>query len=56
MLYDNLLGKLLFNYTGASGSIAAVVISPVIAQMVDQKANFMHKGIMVEFVGDAQDS
>ena len=33
-----------------------MVISPLITLMVDQKRNFIHKGITVEFVGDAQDS
>jgi len=65
LLHDNLFGRLFYSmyvvlkifhdHTGSTGSIA-VVISPLIALMVDQKQNFMHKGIMVEFVWDAQDS
>ena len=38
---------------GRKGSIA-VIITPLIALMIDQKRSFQHKGITVEFVGEAQ--
>ena len=39
---------------GCKGSIA-VIITPLIALMIDQKQSFKHRGIMVEFhVGEAQ--
>ena len=40
--------------SGRKGSIA-VIITPLIALMMDQKRSFMHRGITVEFVGEAQD-
>lgn len=42
-------------FTGCKGSIV-VVITPLIALMVDQKQNLMRMGISVDFVGEAQDS
>ena len=38
---------------GCEGSIV-VVITPLIALVVDQKQNLMQMGISVEFVGEAQ--
>ena len=38
---------------GCKGSIA-VIITPLIALMIDQKRSFKHRGITVEFVGEAQ--
>ena len=38
---------------GRKGSIA-VIITPLIALMIDQKRSFKHRGITVEFVGEAQ--
>ena len=32
-----------------------MIITPLIALMIDQKRNFEHKGIAVEFMGEAQD-
>ena len=47
--------NMLFNVNeGCAGSIV-VVITPLIALMVDQKKNFAHTGVSVEFVGKAQD-
>ena len=46
---------MLFNVNeGCAGSIV-VVITPLIALMVDQKKNFAPTGVSVEFVGKAQD-
>ena len=41
-------------HSGRKGSIA-VIITPLIALMMDQKRSFKHRGITVEFVGEAQD-
>ena len=41
-------------FEGCTGSIA-VVITPLIALMVDQKKNFTPTGVSVEFVGEAQE-
>ena len=41
-------------HSGRKGSIA-VIITPLIALMIDQKRSFKHRGITVEFVGEAQD-
>ena len=40
---------------GVQGSIV-VVITPLIALMIDQKEKLSKKGLSVEFVGEAQDS
>ena len=32
-----------------------MIITPLIALMIDQKQSFNHRGITVEFVGEAQD-
>ena len=39
---------------GRKGSIA-VIITPLIVLIIDQKQCFEHKGMAVEFVGEAQD-
>ena len=60
-LYDFMFGKflktmcskgLMFN-VGCEGSIV-IVITPLIALMVDQKRNLMQMGISVEFVGSTK--
>ena len=38
---------------GRKGSIA-VIITPLIALIINQKRSFKHRGITVEFVGEAQ--
>jgi len=40
-------------FIGTSGSIA-VVVTPLISLMIDQREKFKQKGIRVEFVGEAQ--
>lgn len=65
LLFDFMFGKFLESYMqcvyyvihvneGRTGSIV-VVITPLIALMVDQKKNFSPTGVTVEFVGKAQD-
>ncbi|XP_065898784.1 ATP-dependent DNA helicase RecQ-like [Dysidea avara] len=45
---------LLFDFLfGAQGSIA-VVVTPLISLMIDQKGKFLQRGLKVEFVGEAQ--
>ena len=42
-----------FIYVGVEGSIA-VVVTPLISLMLDQRNKFILRGIITEFVGDAQ--
>ena len=42
-------------YTGTESSIA-VIVSPLISLMMDQKLNFSPTGISTEFVGEAQEN
>jgi len=70
LMFDYLFGKKLLTYSyiyiltcnhimatlcfiGTSGSIA-VVVTPLISLMIDQREKFKQKGIRVEFVGEAQ--
>jgi len=47
-------GYYINSFIGREGSIV-IVITPLIALMVDQKRNFKRMGMSVEFVGKAQD-
>ena len=59
LLFDLMRGNLIFydngcHYiSGISGSIA-VIITPLISLMLDQKEKFLQKGLRVDFVGQAQ--
>ena len=60
LLFDLMRGNLIFydngchQYnSGISGSIA-VIITPLISLMLDQKEKFLQKGLRVDFVGQAQ--
>ena len=39
--------------TGVSGSIV-ICITPLISIMMDQRAKFKHRGLVTEFIGEAQ--
>lgn len=64
-LFDLLLGKfyilcvseiwLYFDMIGITGSIA-VVVTPLISLMIDQREKFLQKGLRVEFVGKAHEN
>jgi len=38
---------------GTQGSIA-VVVTPLISLMIDQKGKFLQRGLKIEFIGEAQ--
>ena len=44
---------IIIRISGISGSIA-VIITPLISLMLDQKEKFLQKGLRVDFVGQAQ--
>ena len=48
-----LAGKLNHAISGVTDCIV-VVVTPLISLMIDQREKFSHKGIVVDFVGDAQ--